>query len=189
VLLLFLLTLQLIGLDAAAKGRNVEGLTARWCSTIFHPAVAILANCIIRPINFSASNTTGCVDLPADSQYRWLTATVAVISVSLVFQLFDAAILVMVSNNTRWWGTGMKRPWFTMLAGNMVLVAILILGVYDSTQLPSSMTRLVWVFRYDNSLNTATVCNGTLTAPGVRGVIIGWTDGFLQSWGDTYFGS
>ncbi|KAF9877874.1 hypothetical protein CkaCkLH20_04450 [Colletotrichum karsti] len=191
MLLITLLVLQLIGLALAAKGRNVENLKARWCSPMFQSAESTLVSCDTAPllVDKSASQGIGCISLPADEQYHWLRATVAVLSLSLVFELFDGAILVMVGNNTRWWRARMKRPWFTMFTGNAVLLCILIVGVVSSSQLPSSVNRVVWVFKYEQSLHSAVVCRGTLISAGVRGSIIGWTDGFLQSWGKTYGGS
>nr|XP_036583731.1 uncharacterized protein CTRU02_06370 [Colletotrichum truncatum]KAF6792874.1 hypothetical protein CTRU02_06370 [Colletotrichum truncatum] len=189
-LLLTLLILQLIGLALAGKGRDTAGLKATWCSPMFQTAESVLVSCDADPyfVDKSASQGIGCIFLPADEQYRWLNATVAVLSLSLIFQLFDAAILVMVGNNTRWWRARMKRPWFTMFAGNAILLCILIVGVVSSSQLPSSVNRVVWVFKYESSIHSATVCRGTLISAGVRGSIIGWTDGFLHSWGKAYGG-
>ncbi|KAF6824975.1 hypothetical protein CMUS01_10012 [Colletotrichum musicola] len=189
-LLITLLVLQIIGLAAAVRGLGVEDLQAVWCSPMFQSAKSVLAGCDIPPymVDKSASHGIGCIMLPADDQRRWLTATVVVLSASLAFEVFDAAILVMVGGNTRWWRARMKRPWFTMLAGNAVLVAILVVSAIDSSQLPDGVGRTVWLFKYDQSIRSATVCRGTLISAGVRGSIIGWTDGFLNSWGRVYGG-
>ncbi|KAM0323266.1 hypothetical protein ACHAQA_008857 [Verticillium albo-atrum] len=193
LLLTTLLILQLVGLASAASGRETPDLAAVWCSPMFQSGEAVLATpatCKSAPysVDKSASQGIGCIRLPADDQRRWLTATVAVLSVSLVAQVLDAAVLLLVGNNVRWWRARMKRPWFTMVLGNAVLVSILILGVVSSSGLPKYVDRTVWVFKYEQSVGTASVCRGTLISAGVRGSIIGWTDGFLHSWGEAYSG-
>ncbi|OBR14810.1 hypothetical protein CH63R_03536 [Colletotrichum higginsianum IMI 349063] len=189
-LLAALLVLQIIGLVAAVKGRGQEGLKAEWCSPMFQSAEAVLVNCETPPtqVEKSFSQGIGCISLPADEQYHWLNITVVVLLVSVVFEIFDAAILVLVGNNARWWRARMKRPWFTMFTGNAVLLCILVSGVISSSHLPIGVNRTVWVFKYEQSVRSAIVCQGTLMSAGVRGSIIGWTDGFLSSWGSTYTG-
>lgn len=46
----------------------------------------------------------------------------------------------------------------------------------------------VWI--YNNMLGgeELSVCRGPLRPGGLRGSILGWTDGILQGWGSTYFG-
>lgn len=189
-LLAALLVLQIIGLVAAIKGRSQESIKAEWCSPMFQSAEAVLVNCETPPtqVEKSFSQGIGCISLPADEQYHWLNITVAVLLVSVVFEIFDAAILVLVGNNARWWRARMKRPWFTMFTGNAVLLCILVSGVISSSHLPIGVNRTVWVFKYEQSVRSAIVCQGTLMSAGVRGSIIGWTDGFLSSWGSTYTG-
>ncbi|OLN94160.1 hypothetical protein CCHL11_07165 [Colletotrichum chlorophyti] len=70
-------------------------------------------------------------------QHHWHNATVAFSFISLVFQALDAAILVVVGNNTRWRRAKMKRPWLTMFTGDVVLVCVLIIGIISSSQLPT----------------------------------------------------
>jgi hypothetical protein len=152
-------------------------------------ALSVMSNCDMHRVDMSASQGIGCIRLPADDQYRWLAGTVAVLSICLVFEILDGAILVLVSAKSSWRGNKMKRPWFSMFAGNMVLICILIVGIYSASQLPRQITKLVWVFRYEPSIQASTVCIGTLKSYGVRGSIIGWTDGFLKSWGEAYIGS
>ncbi|KAG7102155.1 hypothetical protein HYQ44_017965 [Verticillium longisporum] len=193
LLLVTLVILQLVGLANAARGRKTDDLAAVWCSPMFQSGEAVLATparcqSAPLPVDRSASQGIGCVRLPADDQRRWLTATVAVLSASLVAQVVDAAVLVLVGNNARWWRARMKRPWCTMVLGNGVLISILIAGIISSSDLPRYVDRTVWVFKYERSVDTASVCRGTLISAGVRGSIIGWTDGFLHSWGETYSG-
>ncbi|RXG49364.1 hypothetical protein VDGE_05702 [Verticillium dahliae] len=193
LLLVTLVILQFVGLANAARGRKTDDLAAVWCSPMFQSGEAVLATparcqSTPLPVDRSASQGIGCVRLPADDQRRWLTATVAVLSASLVAQVVDAAVLVLVGNNARWWRARMKRPWCTMILGNGVLISILIAGIISSSDLPRYVDRTVWVFKYERSVDTASVCRGTLISAGVRGSIIGWTDGFLHSWGETYSG-
>ncbi|TKW55872.1 hypothetical protein CTA1_11755 [Colletotrichum tanaceti] len=193
-LLVTLLVLQLIGLVAAIKGRGQQGLEAKWCSPMFQSAETVLVNCDTLPalptlVDKSFSQGIGCISLPADEQYEWLNATVAVLLISILFELFDGAILVMVGNNTRWWKARMKRPWFTIFTGNAVLLCILISGIIGSSHLPDGVNRTVWVFKYEQSLPSAVVCQGTLLSACVRGSIVGWSDAFFSSWGKTYSGT
>jgi hypothetical protein len=46
----------------------------------------------------------------------------------------------------------------------------------------------VIIFRVEPSLGGMTACRGTLTPPGIRGSIIGWSDGIFHSWNQAYFG-
>jgi hypothetical protein len=187
---LMLILLQLIGLGYAVQGRRVLNMKAIWCSPMFRASVAVSSNCELFPVLLSASNGIGCIRLPAVDQYRWLTATVAILSLCLVLELVDGFILVSVSNHASCWrGARLKRPWFTMIAGNVILVVILIGGIFMAIQLPREVNKYVSVFKYEASINASTVCAGELLSPGVRGSIIGWTDGFLHSWGEAYQGS
>ncbi|KZL84178.1 hypothetical protein CI238_02674, partial [Colletotrichum incanum] len=145
ILLVVLLPLQLIGLISAAKGRSLEGLKAVWCSSMFQSAECVLINCNMPPYI-------------GEEQYHWLTATVTALSIRDVFEVFDAAILVMIGNKTRWWRARMKKPWFIMLTGNTVLLCILTVDVIGSSRLPNSVSRVIWVFKYEQSTYSSVVC-------------------------------
>jgi hypothetical protein len=54
-------------------------------------------------------------------QYIWLKAAIIIVSISLIFQIFDCVVLSLVRGSARWRGAKMKRPWFTMFTGNLVL--------------------------------------------------------------------
>ncbi|SPO07088.1 uncharacterized protein DNG_09782 [Cephalotrichum gorgonifer] len=187
-LLTTLIILQFIGLRHASEGRHATDLKARYCSPLFQNALAVLTHCEIVPVQLGGSYTIGCIDLPGTEQRRWLTATVAVLSISLLLEALDAAIMVLVSSNTRWYGADLRRPWFSMVAGNVALVGILAVSVYYSLVVPAAADKQVWVFRYEASVDAATVCASRLTPPGIRGQILAWTDGFLGSWGAAYYG-
>ena len=185
ILGLLLVVLQLYGLVAAVRGSRVQGIRADWCSTLFATGIAVQSGCDLYEVRPSFSQGIGCISIHGYDQYAWLNAAVILISVSLAFQVFDCAILSLVSGATRWRGAKMKRPWFTMFTGNVVLVVLIVVGVFQCQRLPRDVSNSVSIFI---DLNEPTVCVGDLTPYGVRGAVIGWTDGFLGSWGATYNG-
>ena len=187
-LLAVLVVLQFIGLRYAATGRHVSDLKARYCSPLFQSSLAVLTNCEVLPVYLMGSHTIGCIDLPGTEQKRWLTATVAVLSISLMLEAFDAAVLILLGTGTRWRGRELNRPWASMVGGNIALIAALIVSVYYSLMVPAGTDGEVWVFRYEASVEAATVCRSGVRPPGVRGQVIAWTDGFLGSWGPAYYG-
>ncbi|KAK6200656.1 hypothetical protein LQW54_009617 [Pestalotiopsis sp. IQ-011] len=166
VLLFFaLLSLQIIGLASAVVGLRVKDtLDSTWCSPMFESfAIGVLdGNCRLHAVSPSASHGIGCITLSGARQAGRLAA-------SLALELADLLILALVESATRWRGAKMRRPWCTI-------------------RLPSGVPEVVWVFRKEPSLGIETVCRGVVTPAGVRGSIMGWTDGFLSNWGSTYFG-
>ena len=187
-LLTALVVLQLIGLRYAATGRHVPDIKARYCSPLFQSSLAVLTSCEVLPVNLMGSHTIGCIDLPGTEQKRWLTATVAILSISLVLEAFDAAVLILLGTGTLWRGRELSRPWASMIGGNIALAALLVVSVYYSQMVPPGTDGDVWVFRYEASVQAATVCRSGLEPGGVRGQVIAWTDGFLNSWGRAYYG-
>ena len=83
----------------------------------------------------------------------------------------------------------MQRPWLTMFSGVLVLVILVSFGVFNSNRLPPGVTNKVWIYRKEGPAAAGRVCQGTLTSPGLRGMIIGWTDGLFNNWGEVYFGN
>lgn len=185
-----LVILQIIGLAAANDAlKNTQDMKATFCSTIFQGAVAVQdGNCQFRPVTTSASKGIGCIDLPATQQINWLKATVGVVSVSIAFQVIDMVVLYKVKSDDKWRGVKMRRPWLTMFGGILVLVMLCVVAGINASTLPRYMTDTVWVYKYEPSTDTSVVCRGTLTSAGLRGSIIGWTDGFLNSLGSAYYG-
>jgi hypothetical protein len=183
ILGILLLVIQLYGFAAAIRGMRVEGLTADWCSTLFTQGIVVESDCELLPVEPSFSQGIGCVRLEGYDQHTWLKATSIIVSISLVFQVFDAVILTLVNGTTRWRGAKMKRPWFTMFTGNAILLILIVTGVIQSQRLPRGIDRSVIVYM---KLGSPTTCVARLTPYGVRGAIIGWSDGFLSSWGETY---
>ncbi|KAJ4171541.1 hypothetical protein NW754_013309 [Fusarium falciforme] len=187
VLGILLLSIQLFGLAMAIKGFHSDHVTAQWCSTFFATAVAVESDCKLYDVTPSLSQGIGCITIKGYEQYTWLQASIIIISLSLAFQVFDCTIMTLVSGTTRWRGAKMKRPWFTMFTGNIVLLVLIVVGVFQSQRLPRDVSPSVLVYKHGRGLgNSNHTCIGELTPYGVRGAIIGWTDGFLESWGDTY---
>lgn len=192
-LLLFfaLLCLQIIGLASAIIGLRVkDSLDSTWCSPMFESfAIGVLdGNCRLHAVSPSASHGIGCITLSGARQAGWLAGTVGVLAASLALELADMLILALVGSHYRWRGAKMRRPWCTMFCGIVILVFYVIYGFMESSRLPSGVPEVVWVFRKEPSLGIETVCRGVVTPAGVRGSIMGWTDGFLSNWGGTYFG-
>jgi len=186
ILGLALLVLQLYGLVIAIRGDQRDDITAVWCSTLFADALAVQSSCSLYIVEASFSRGIGCIRLRGYEQYTWLKATTIIVSISLVFEIIDCVVLSLVNGSTRWRGAKMKRPWFTMFTGNLVLVVVIVIGVFQSQNLPKTVSETVTIYKYEPSLRLATACMGELTPYGVRGAIIGWTDGFLKSWGEAY---
>ncbi|KAF4472922.1 hypothetical protein FALBO_185 [Fusarium albosuccineum] len=186
VLGLLLLGIQVFGLAIASKGVRDEHVEAKWCSTLFTGALAVETGCQIHNVTASFSQGVGCITIKGYEQYTWLQASIIIISISLAFQIFDCVIMMLVRGTTRWRGAKMKRPWFTMFTGNIVLLVLIIVGVFQSQRLPRNVEHRVTIYEQGRGHRNATACIGQLTPYGVRGQIIGWTDGFLESWGDTY---
>ncbi|PKS05693.1 hypothetical protein jhhlp_007960 [Lomentospora prolificans] len=185
LLMLTLIGLQLAGLAYAALAiRRLPGdkdMEAKWCSPVFQGARSIIADCEIQDVHPGENETVYCAKLPGRDQKRWLAATVAILSLSLVAQLIDATILLFASRRV-------KRPWLSMFFGNLILLGVMGVSVYNSLRVPVDMSKGVWVFKALPG-GQAQVCEANLRGPGIRGEIIGWTDGFLASWGDAYYGA
>ena len=189
--LLALIILQVYGLYAAIQGLKHKDLTVKWCSPSFRDfAVAITTgNCEKYEIIPSTSNGIGCIALPAQQQHDWLIGTVICLSAALIFQIMDMCLLRCAKGRKCRGGVTMQRPWLTMFSGVLVLVILISFGVFNSNRLPPGVTSKVWIYRKEGPTAVGRVCQGTLTSPGLRGMIIGWTDGLFNNWGDVYFGN
>lgn len=148
VLLIALAAVQILGLARAvsANGASAEPMVS-WCSPIFQPfGVAVLdGNRDLYSVQQSFTKGIGCIKLPGARQKSWLKATVAGISLGLIFEAIDIGILAIVHGGARWRGVKMRRPWFTMFGGLAVLGVILICGIMYASSLPSGITERVWV--------------------------------------------
>lgn len=188
LLLIFVFTLQFLGLHHAINAAKQPTPSVSWCSPIFQPfGVAVLdGNCNVWPILQTFSKGVGCILIPGTQQMAWLKATVAGTGLSIALELIDICILATVHSGTRWRGIKMRRPWFTMFSGVAVLGLILVFGVVYSTILPPGISEKVWIV---TDAGAVTVYEGQLGTAGLRGAMIGWNDGVFQDWGTTYFGS
>jgi hypothetical protein len=188
----YILILQVVGLAFAVEGSKVRNVMAAWCSPDFQPgAVAIVdGNCNTRRIVESHNPNIGCVELPATQQATWLTNTVIILSLSLALQFVDAIIMKL----SHWYpGSCLQminpeRPWFTTIAGLFIYVVLASGGVELANHLPDGITERVLVLRYESSLDVFTVCESKMVSPGLRGAVIGYTDGLFNSWGPAFFG-
>ncbi|KAF2478381.1 uncharacterized protein BDR25DRAFT_365611 [Lindgomyces ingoldianus] len=191
VLLLTLLFLQIWALAAAVQGRNhKKSLRVKWCSPAFQDFTLAITtgNCNVYGILESSSNGISCIELPAVLQDEWLTGTIICLSGAIVCQAIDMALL-RCAHGRRCRGVRMQRPWLTMFGGVILLVLLITLGVFNANRLPEGVTSLVWVYRKEPMAVVGSVCQTRLKSPGLRGMIIGWTDGLFESWSSAYEGS
>jgi hypothetical protein len=75
-----------------------------------------------------------------------------------------------------------------MFFGIIILIVIITFGIYNSSNLPNGITKDVWIYSDNLGSGEVSVCRGTLFPGGLRGSILGWTDGMLQGWKTVYFG-
>jgi len=192
---LTLFVLQMYGLKAAKDGLKKKNLTVKWCSPTFRDfALAVTTgNCQLYRIIDSSSYGIGCIELPAYQQEDWLKGTVAALSISLVCQVVDL-LLVKFAGRTKQGrdrkvrGTRLRRPWLSLFIGPLIFVLLIYYGLITANQLPKGVTDVIWIYRKDSTADIGRVCRGSLKSPGLRGMIIGWTDGLFGSWGSLYNG-
>ncbi|KAL4723509.1 hypothetical protein ACLX1H_009144 [Fusarium chlamydosporum] len=192
-LALALVILQIYGLAAAAKAiskAETADLTVKWCSPSFRDfAIAVTTgNCEKYKITSSSSNGIGCISLPARQQQDWLTGTIVGLGTALVLEVLDM-ILMSCARGRRCRGVEMQRPWFTMFGGTLMLVILIAFGVFNAARLPAGVTDIVWIYHKEPRATVGRVCQVKLKAPGLRGMIIGWTDAVFSDWGGVYYGA
>ncbi|KAL8934116.1 MAG: hypothetical protein Q9216_006062 [Gyalolechia sp. 2 TL-2023] len=190
VLFLAVLALQVLGLIQAA--RAVKSLSepplVSWCSPLFQPfGLAVVdSNCGVYEIAQSGNRGIGCIKIPGLWQQQWLMGTVIGTSLALFCELADVLVLALVSSTKRIRGAKLRRPWTTIFGGLTVLGVTLVCGVQYTTYVPQAMGRRVTVAM---GVQGPTCYFGDLEPAGLRGAIIGWTDGLFESWGNAFFGS
>ena len=191
--LLMVLALQLVGLAYAIIAlRSSQLPDVSWCSTLFQPfgIATVDGNCDVHYIEQSNHKGIGCIKLPGLWQQSWIKATVAVLIIELIFQIFDFIILFKygVTDEFRRGSLHfkMKRPWFSIFSGLVVLIGTLICGIQYATFLPPKITERVMVLADVRGPASYTI---RLNGAGLRGNIIGWNDGLFESWKGTYFGA
>ena len=189
LLFIAVLALQIIGLAKAsvAHARRSAAPPTSWCSPLLQPFGLALVDgdCHVYNINQSRNQGIGCIDIPGVWQNSWITGTVAGVIIELILELGDVLILACVNGSPRWRGVKMKRPWATMFSGVIVLFVTLLYGVIYASTLPPGITERVTVVM---DVQGPASYSGYLTGSGLRGAVIGWSDGFFSSWNVTYFG-
>jgi hypothetical protein len=180
---------------AAKNGVGTKGLTVNWCSPSFRDfALAVTTgNCELYPVLESSSNGIGCIQLPASRQDDWLKGTLGALSVSLLFEVLDLLLVKYVrrtqdGQDVQARDTRLRRPWLSMFGGVAVFIVLICYGPVTAGSLPPGVTDVVWIYRKEPMAEIGRVCRGTLKSPGLRGMIIGWTDGLFDSWGTVYHG-
>lgn len=182
------LVLQVLGLVKAIQGIQTEPPLVEWCSPLFQPfgIVALDGDGHAYSIIQDSNKGIGCIAIAGVWQRGWLKGTVAILIVELAFEFIDTLILINVSSSQRWRGVKMRRPWCSIFLGMMVLLVILICGLFFASQLPPEITKSVTVVM--ESKGFVGSYEVLLTNAGLRGAILGWSDGLFKSWRSTYFG-
>jgi hypothetical protein len=75
-----------------------------------------------------------------------------------------------------------------MSSGITILFILAVFGYHHATTLPTPITESVLVYFDDLASGTYSVCKGTIYPAGLRGAILGWTDGVFNSWKKVYYG-
>ncbi|ERF71235.1 hypothetical protein EPUS_08153 [Endocarpon pusillum Z07020] len=186
--LLHVLVLQILGLYHACKGSQAsEPPKVRWCSPIFQPFGLVVRDgeCNLYEIDQSFRKGIGCIALPGIWQQRWLRGTVIGTAFSIACEVTDILILSIVASDWKPLGVKMRRPWFTMFTGIAVLLVTLVFGKLYADDLPPGITHKVWLV---SKSVTPKLYSAQLESAGLRGAIIGWSDGLFHSWRFDYFG-
>ena len=189
ILFFAVLVLQIMGLAKSAVAPQTLSAPpmVSWCSPIFQPfgIAAVDSNCNVFDISMSDQRGIGCINLPGVWQSHWITGTMVGTIIELILEFVDVLILALVNQTRKFREVKMKRPWTTMLAGVVVLFVTLFNGVNYASTLPPGISSRVTV-AMDAAGPSSYV--GNLTTGGLRGTIIGWSDGMFESWTKTYFG-
>jgi len=184
---LALVILQIIGLAFAWKGyieRNNYNLLQSWCSPIFLLGTNVMdLDCVEYPVTAHFTYALGCIHLPGDYA-DWLVGSGLVIVVQLVFQFVDAIFLTLTHSEMRWnHGVKLHRPWTTAILGTAVYAFLITLSIIKTHDNPMPTGRTVAI-----SMMNGTSCKAEVYAAGLRGAIIGWSDGVFHAWGMQYTG-
>lgn len=189
LLFIFILILQIRGLVAAVSGNKPESAPpTAWCSPAFQPfgVIVLDGNCRTYEISQSRQRGIGCIVLPGIWQQQWLRMSVAFTALSLLLQGLDLLWMAMVNRSWKPKGVKVKRPWLTMIFGVVVLGVTLFYGIDYAQSLPSGITDLVTVVE---DVDGYKGYSATLKAAGLRGAVIGWSDGLFSSWKQLYYGA
>jgi hypothetical protein len=106
---------------------------------------------------------------------------------SLVFEAVDFILLILVNIKYRTMsGLKLKRPWFSLFFGLLAMFIVAGFSGIHSMSMPDGINQRVLVVTNETS---PFVCVGNLHAAGLRGSVLGWTDGVFESWSSVYFGA
>lgn len=191
LVLLAIFLFQLLALGYAHAGRKKEILKATRCSPFFQPqALAIISGCNILKVLQSSSQGIACIHLDAAQQQTFLLITIVAISFSLAAQFIDSCLLARYDGEARGCHNvvRLQRPWLTTFGGMAILIILLMKGLEYANNLPDGIDEGVLVLRLDLSLNTYSVFKAHLRSPGLRGAIIGYSDGLFSNWDQYYLG-
>lgn len=190
ILFIIIVVLQLLGLRAVfGKGGLREAPQATWCSPLFQPfGIAVLdGDCDVYPVNRRLTEGIGCIKLPGLWQREWFWISAIGTILCLFAQLVDLVLMALVNGKSKVGGAvKLKRPWSTMILGLAAICITLFFGVEYSNMLPPGITRRVLIVA---DVGHPMGFEGTLVTAGLRGALIGWSDGLFTSWGKAYFGS
>jgi hypothetical protein len=181
-------SLQLLGLVKASQAIRTDPPLVQWCSPLFQPfgISALDGDGHTYTIAQSSNKGIGCIHIPGVWQRHWLKGTVAVLILELVFELLDIGVLMFVNSSVKWRGVKMRRPWFSIFLGMTVLLVTLICGIFFASELPPEITKSVKVIM--ESKGHVSSYDIVLINAGLRGTILGWSDGLFAGWRTTYFG-
>jgi hypothetical protein len=68
------------------------------------------------------------------------------------------------------------------------MMTLAITSGFHSMYLPDGLSQSILIFRHDPSSDSFGVCVGQVHAAGLRGAILGWTDGLLDLLKRLYYG-
>jgi hypothetical protein len=75
-----------------------------------------------------------------------------------------------------------------MFTGLVILIMIAFFGYSHSTTLPQPITQFVLVYMDNLASDARSVCRGDLYPAGLRGAILGWSDGIFAAFKTVYYG-
>lgn len=189
MLFIAIVVLQILGIQAAFKKGNLKTVpVTTWCSPGFQPfGVAMMdGDCNRHEIIRRNAEGIGCVDLPGLWQREWLYISGIGTLICLICEGTDMVFLALVNGKSKFRLVKLKRPWSTMILGLVALGITLFYGVQYANSLPYGITHRVLIVVDAGNLMGF---DGELVSAGLRGSLIGWSDGLFSSWGKAYFGS
>jgi hypothetical protein len=177
ILFIMLIVLQFIGLHYSFGPRPAT-FTESWASPAFQlgPQVLTLPGCSDNYTSTPSPLGYGTINIPGNQAFFLRLAQFLCI-ISLVLEFFDSLLLLGVRHGKSWGKMKLKRPWTTMIFGLCIQIMIVGLGLWQEQ------------FHWPLSSHEAAIVGGggpngtcmtTLGRAGIRGGIIGWSDGVFE---------